>query len=69
MVVFQHRANEYFGELALLHNEPRAASVRVVSSKIKVCSVGRDSFKRLLGPLEKVLERNSSKYKNLLGAR
>ncbi len=52
---------DYFGELALVKGEPRAANV-VATSNLKLISLDRDSFKRLLGPLEEILKRNSDKY-------
>ena len=43
--------SNYFGELALLHNKPRAANVIAVSD-CKMLLLDRASFQRLLGPLE-----------------
>ncbi len=51
----------FFGELALIRNEPRAASV-VAKSKCKLLTLDRMSFKRLLGPIENLLKRNSDTY-------
>jgi cAMP-dependent protein kinase regulator len=51
----------YFGELALIKNEPRAANV-VAKTKCKLLSLDRMSFKRLLGPIETLLKRNSDAY-------
>ena len=51
----------YFGELALIKGEPRAANIVAVSS-LKLISLDRESFKRLLGPIETILKRNSEKY-------
>lgn len=45
----------------MLRDEARAATV-VAKGKLKLNSVDRESFKRLLGPLEDVLARNVSKY-------
>ena len=55
--VKQYKSGDYFGELALLKNEPRAATVRA-KSKVKVAMIDRNSFKRLLGPLDEILKRN-----------
>jgi cAMP-dependent protein kinase regulator len=52
---------DYFGELALIKGEPRAANV-VAHTTLKVISLDRNSFKRLLGPIEDILKRNSDKY-------
>ena len=51
----------FFGELALLKGEPRAASI-VADTKCKCLSLDRMAFKRLLGPLENILQRNSENY-------
>lgn len=49
--VKEYSRGDYFGELALLNDKPRAASV-VAETECKVARLGRDGFKRLLGPLE-----------------
>lgn len=66
-LVYKYQPNDYFGELALLKNEPRAATVKATGpGKLKVCSLDREAFRRLLGPLESILKKNSSKYKAYL---
>ena len=52
---------DYFGELALLKGEPRAASI-VADTNCRCLSLDRMAFKRLLGPLENILQRNSENY-------
>jgi len=47
----------YFGERALLNNEPRAATVRVISDTAKALALDREAFDLLLGPLEEILKR------------
>ena len=47
----QHRQGDYFGELALLNDDVRQASVRALNST--VCqTLDRATFKRVVGPLE-----------------
>ena len=64
-LVFKFNTNDYFGELALLKNAPRAATV-VSRGRLKVCSIDRDSFKRMLGPLELLLSRNIERYERFI---
>ncbi|KAF5026173.1 hypothetical protein F66182_1737 [Fusarium sp. NRRL 66182] len=60
--VRHYKKGDYFGELALLNDAPRAASV-VASSKVKVGSLGKNAFQRLLGPVEGILRR--TKYQGV----
>jgi cAMP-dependent protein kinase regulator len=55
----------YFGELALIKNEPRAASI-IATSALKCVKLDRHSFKRLLGPVESILKRNAEKYEQVM---
>ncbi|KAL6236886.1 camp-dependent protein kinase regulatory subunit [Aspergillus navahoensis] len=54
--VKSYKRGDYFGELALLDDKPRAASVRA-KTEVKVAKLGRDGFKRLLGPVENIMRR------------
>jgi cAMP-dependent protein kinase regulator len=63
--VKNYRTGDYFGELALLRGEPRAANV-IATAVLKCVSLDRHSFKRMLGPLEDILKRNASKYPGLI---
>jgi len=55
-------AGDYFGELAILKETPRAASVKVVSSSAKVLCLDRKTFKKMLGPLEELMREKSNSY-------
>ena len=59
--VKQYKTGDYFGELALLKNEPRAASI-IARSDCACVSMDRHSFKRMLGPLDNILKRNTDLY-------
>ena len=63
--VMQYNSGDYFGELALLKGEPRAANV-LASSDCKLIMLERKSFKRLLGPLDEILKRNIASYNNFM---
>lgn len=60
--VMTHKDGDYFGELAIIKNEPRAASVFTKSDKVKVLTMERKTFKRLLGPIEEILKREAKRY-------
>lgn len=60
--VLQYKPGDYFGELALLNNEVRAATV-IAKTPCKTLTLSRRVFKMLLGPLEDILLRKSSEYK------
>ena len=59
--VKDYESGGFFGELALLKGEPRAASI-VADTNCRCLSLDRMAFKRLLGPLENILQRNSENY-------
>ncbi|KAI5208271.1 camp-dependent protein kinase A regulatory subunit [Aureobasidium subglaciale] len=52
-----YNKGDYFGELALLDDKPRAASV-VAETDIKVAMLGKNGFQRLLGPVESIMRRD-----------
>jgi cAMP-dependent protein kinase regulator len=60
-VSMAHQAGDYFGELALLWDAPRAATV-VSSTEVCLMSMDRATFKRLMGPVEGFLERETARY-------
>jgi cAMP-dependent protein kinase regulator len=53
---------DYFGELALLKRQSRAASIIVKDEPLKCLRLGEVDFVRLLGPLEELLKRNEEQY-------
>eukprot|EP00829_Urostomides_striatus_P012806 TRINITY_DN3416_c0_g1_i4.p1 TRINITY_DN3416_c0_g1~~TRINITY_DN3416_c0_g1_i4.p1 ORF type:complete len:246 (+),score=35.63 TRINITY_DN3416_c0_g1_i4:465-1202(+) len=59
--VMDYKKGAYFGELALIRGTPRAASVFAKSDCVCL-TLDRHSFKRLLGPLDDLLKRNTSIY-------
>jgi cAMP-dependent protein kinase regulator len=65
--VMKYKLGDYFGELALLKNEPRAASV-IAKTDLVVMKLDRNSFKRLIGPLDDILKRNLESYKTIMSS-
>jgi len=53
----EYKKGDYFGELALLDDKPRAASV-ISETEVKVAMLGKDGFQRLLGPVEGIMRRD-----------
>jgi len=64
--VMQYHPGDYFGERALLKNEPWAASVVAKSSPTKVMTLDWKSFNRMLGPIDEILSRNMETYKKFV---
>ena len=62
--VKKYEKGDYFGEMALLKNEPWAANV-IAQTDLKVVSLDRHSFKWLMGPLEDLLKRNMDQYEEV----
>ena len=56
---------DFFGELALLTQKPRAASV-VATTDVVVIAMDAKCFRRLVGPCEAILQRNVQQYKEVL---
>eukprot|EP00933_Yihiella_yeosuensis_P014437 TRINITY_DN12962_c0_g1_i1.p1 TRINITY_DN12962_c0_g1~~TRINITY_DN12962_c0_g1_i1.p1 ORF type:complete len:406 (-),score=138.16 TRINITY_DN12962_c0_g1_i1:161-1378(-) len=58
--VMSYAAGDYFGELALINNKPRAASV-VAKGAVRLLSVDSRSFKRLF-KVNELMERSANMY-------
>ena len=50
--VKEYKRGDYFGERALIKNENRAANIIITSDEAVLLSLERETFNRLLGPLE-----------------
>uniref|UniRef100_A0A8C2RKE8 cAMP-dependent protein kinase type II-alpha regulatory subunit n=1 Tax=Capra hircus TaxID=9925 RepID=A0A8C2RKE8_CAPHI len=59
------RKGQYFGELALVTNKPRAASAYAVGD-VKCLVMDVQAFERLLGPCMDIMKRNISHYEEQL---
>ena len=60
-MVFSYQEGDYFGELSLLTNEPRKASVKA-NSTVKLASVSRMGFKRFFGDMVEVFQQQMDRY-------
>lgn len=57
--------SDYFGEIALLLNRPRAATI-TARTNLKCAKLDRARFERVIGPLKDILKRNISDYKSFV---
>ncbi|CAG8436381.1 5954_t:CDS:2, partial [Scutellospora calospora] len=53
---------DYFGELALLNDQPRKATVVARGGPVRVAALKRDAFVRLLGSVMDIFRRNAQGY-------
>ncbi|CAG2218654.1 PRKAR [Mytilus edulis] len=53
--------SDYFGEIALILDRPRAATV-IARGQLKCVKLDRGRFERVLGPCSDILKRNISQY-------
>lgn len=56
----------YFGEISLILDKPRAATVEAQGGVLKCVRLDRQRFERLLGPLKEILTRNIKQYNTLI---
>lgn len=61
-IIKEYSPGDYFGELALLRDKPRAATVRIKEGPAVCLSLEREAFNRLLGPLEEIMNENAASY-------
>ncbi|KAI9481371.1 MAG: cAMP dependent protein kinase regulatory subunit [Benjaminiella poitrasii] len=59
------KKGDYFGELALLADQPRAATA-IANGDLKCVTLGKAAFIRLLGPVMDILKRNTANYHAIL---
>lgn len=62
-------AADYFGEIALLKDNKRHATVTAKGGKVKCVKLDRDTFERILGPIEEILRRCVKREREMLLAR
>jgi len=60
--------SSYFGEIALLTDRPRAATVTAVGN-VKLVKMDRDRFNRVMGPCEEILRRNMEIYNQYISTK
>ena len=65
-VVANYSTGDYFGELALLTDKPRAASVYATVDATCVVYMDRDCFKRLMGSCESLMRKNQEMYDQVM---
>lgn len=65
-VVATYSTGDYFGELALLTDKPRAASVYATTDATCVVYMDRDCFKRLMGSCESLMRKNQEMYDQVM---
>ena len=63
--VGQLKEGSYFGEIALLTNQERLATVKA-ASKVQTVTIERKVFSRVMGPLRDLLKRNMSLYNSYI---
>lgn len=56
------KTGDYFGELALLNEEPRQATVRATGEGCMLASLSKEDFSNVLGPVKDILQKHADKY-------
>ncbi|XP_038067661.1 cAMP-dependent protein kinase regulatory subunit-like isoform X4 [Patiria miniata] len=57
--------SDYFGEIALVLNRPRAATV-IARGSLKCAKLDRERFERVMGPCADILKRNITQYNSFV---
>ncbi|XP_022102414.1 cAMP-dependent protein kinase regulatory subunit-like isoform X2 [Acanthaster planci] len=57
--------SDYFGEIALVLNRPRAATV-IARGSLKCVKLDRERFERVMGPCSDILKRNITQYNSFV---
>jgi cAMP-dependent protein kinase regulator len=60
-IVAELTTGNYFGEIALLTEKPRQATV-VADGALKVLALDKATFTRVMGPMDDIMKRNMSSY-------
>lgn len=60
--------SDYFGEIALLTDQPRLATVVAIGT-VKCTRLDRAAFNRVLGPVEALLRRNMARYTKFVSSK
>ena len=60
-MVWQYAEGDFFGELALINNSPRQASIKA-KSLVKLACISRDEFKRVFGSSEQDILKSTNRY-------
>ncbi|CAF0739531.1 unnamed protein product [Adineta steineri] len=58
-------AGDYFGEIALLCNRARVATI-IAKGSLKCVKMNRKRFERILGPIRDILQRNIPQYNSII---
>lgn len=61
--VLRLKRGDYFGEIALINDSPRTATVTAASERVKCVTLEVGAFIRLMGPVLEILKRNMDQYK------